>query len=288
MDFNTGRNRCLGSLLGVMIWAVLAGGAELSAGNAVAEISSEDYAAILTSYVDDHGMVDYKGLKTNRKPLDNFISSLSRLDPKLYDGWNDKEKIAFWINAYNALTLKAIVDHYPIEASLLKSFVYPKNSIRQIPGVWDKLTFAVMGRDITLDGIEHETLRAKFNEPRIHVALVCAAMGCPPLRNEPYTGAKLDAQLDDQAVKFLKNPEKLRIDRNNHRVYLSPILDWFGQDFVKTYGTDKDYSEFSGKERAVLNFVSRYLEPADKAFLLKGGFSIEYLKYDWSLNEKKI
>lgn len=272
-----------------MFWAmILAGGTELTAGTAIAEISFEDYAAILTSYIDDHGMVDYKGLKTNRKRVDNFISSLSHLDPKIHDGGNDKEKIAFWINAYNALTLKAIIDQYPIEASLLKSFVYPKNSIRQIPGVWDKLAFSVMGSDTTLDGIEHETLRAKFNEPRIHVALVCAAMGCPPLRNEPYTGAKLDAQMDDQVVKFLKNPEKFGIGRNNQKVYLSPILDWFGQDFVKTYGTDKDYSGFSGKERAVLNFVSPYLEPADIAYLLKVGFSIEYLKYDWSLNEKKI
>jgi Protein of unknown function, DUF547 len=289
MTFNTRRNRFFGSLFGIMFWTtILAGVAELSAGTATAEILLDDYAAILKSYVDDRGMVDYQGLKTNRKPLDNFISSLSHFDPKLYEDWNDKEKIAFWINAYNSLTLKAIIDHYPIEASFLKSFIYPKNSIRQIPGVWDKLTFAVMGNNMTLDGIEHSTLRVKFNEPRIHMALVCAAMGCPPLRNEPYTGAKLAARLDDQATKFLKNPEKLRIDRSNNKVHLSPIFDWFGQDFVKTYGTDKEFSGFSGKERAVLNFVSRYLEPADRAFLLKGGFSIEYLKYDWSLNEKKI
>ena len=289
MSVNTGTNRFFASLFGIMFWVViLVGGTELSVGSAIAEISFQDYAAVLTSYVDDHGMVDYKGLKANRRPLDNFALSLSRLDPKLYDGWNDREKIGFWINAYNALTLKAIIDHYPIEASLLKSFVYPKNSIRQIPGVWDKLTLAVMGRDIALDGIEHETLRAKFHEPRIHVALVCAAMGCPLLRNEPYTGAKLDSQLDDQATKFLKNPEKFRIDRNNQKVYLSPIFDWFGQDFVKTYGTDKEFSGVSDKERAVLNFVGRYLTPADKAYLLKGGFSIDYLKYDWALNENKI
>ncbi|MBI5248739.1 MAG: DUF547 domain-containing protein [Desulfomonile tiedjei] len=288
MTFNTGKNLLFASLFGIVFWAmILAGGTELTVGAAIADISVDDYAAALKSYLDDKGMVDYKGLKSNRKPLDDFISSLSSLDPKIYEGWNDKEKIAFWINAYNALTLKAIIDHYPIEASLLKSLVYPKNSIRQIPGVWDKLTFAVMGRDMTLDGIEHETLRAKFNEPRIHMALVCAAMGCPPLRNEPYITAKLDAQLDDQAAKFLRDPEKFRIDRSNDKVYLSSIFDWFGQDFVKTYGTDKEFKGFSEKERAVLSFVSSYLESADKAYLLKGGFSIEYLKYDWSLNEKK-
>jgi len=253
-----------------------------------APFSYDEYGKALKTYVDDHGMVDYKGLKADRKALDEFASAVSRLDPKLCDGWNEREQIAFWINAYNALTLQAIIDRYPIEASLLKSLVYPKNSIRQIPGVWDKLTFPVMGKDITLDGIEHATLRAQFNEPRIHVALVCAAMGCPPLRNEPYVGSKLDAQLDDQATKFLKDPKKFRIDPDNSKVYLSSIFDWFGEDFIKTYGTNAEFQGFSEKERAVLNFIGRYARPAGRAYLLKGGFAIEYLKYDWSLNEKKI
>jgi len=262
---------------------------ELSAGSsAAAAFSYDNYDKVLKTYVDDRGMVDYKGLKANRGPLDEFTASLSRLDPKVFDSWTDEEKIAFLINAYNALTLKAIVDHYPIEASLLKSLVYPKNSIRQIPGVWDKLTFRFMGRDMTLDGIEHGTLRANFNEPRIHVALVCAAKGCPPLRNEPYVGPKLDAQLDDQAAKFVKDRGKFRIDRDNNKVCLSSIFDWFGDDFVKTYGTDKEFSRFAEKERAVLNLIGRYVVPADRNYLLKGGFAIEYLKYDWSLNEKKI
>lgn len=253
-----------------------------------ASFSYDGYGNLLKSYVDAHGMVDYRGLKANRRPLDHFTSSMSRLDPRVYDGWNEKEKVAFWINAYNALTLKAIIDHYPIEASLLKSFVYPKNSIRQISGVWDKLPFSVMGRDITLDGIEHKVLRATFNEPRIHVALVCAAMGCPPLRNEPYADDKLESQLDDQATRFMKNAEKFRIDRNGNKVYLSPIFDWFGQDFVKNYGTGKGFPGFSEKEKAVLNFMTHYVEPADREYLLRGDFSLEYLKYDWSLNEKRL
>ncbi|MDQ7785364.1 MAG: DUF547 domain-containing protein [Desulfomonilaceae bacterium] len=245
------------------------------------------YGTVLQTYVDDEGMVNYRGLKENRKPLDEFTESMSRLDPKAYDAWADTDKIAFWINAYNALTLKAIIDHYPIKASFFKSFVYPANSIRQIPGVWDKITFSVMGRDVTLDGIEHEILRSEFNEPRIHVALVCAAMGCPPLRKEPYVGPQLDAQLDDQSAKFVKDPDKFRIDRTDNKVYLSSIFDWFGEDFVKTYGVTKDFSGFSEKQKAVLNFLSRYVEPAEKAYLVEGSFSIEYLKYDWSLNEKR-
>ncbi|MGA8830089.1 MAG: DUF547 domain-containing protein [Desulfomonilaceae bacterium] len=260
-------------------------------GQAIAETEKANfsfnlYGEILKQYVTDNGLVDYSGLKANRKPLDEFIASLSRLDPQVYDAWSDEEKIAFWINDYNALTLKAIIDHYPIKASFFESLIYPRNSIRQIPGVWDKLTFPVMGRELTLDGIEHGILRTKFDEPRIHMALVCAAMGCPPLRNEPYIAAKLNAQLDNQASNFLKNKNKFRIDLAANKVYLSPIFDWFGQDFIKNYGVEDEFSGFSAKQRAVLNFISRYVGLADKAFLMKDGFSIEYLNYDWSLNEK--
>ena len=249
--------------------------------------SYDAYGKLLNRYVDGQGMVDYSGLKADGTPLDNFVSNLSSIHPHMYENWNTKAKIAFWINAYNALTLKAIIDHYPIKASFFKYFIYPKNSIRQIPGVWDKLMFTVMGRDYTLDGIEHKVLRASFNEPRIHMALVCAAKGCPPLRNEPYTGPKLDSALDDQATKFLKNPDKFRIDRENRKVYLSPIFEWFGQDFVKNYGRGKEFPGFSERDKAILNFVSRYLGPNDQEYLSRGGFSLEYLKYDWSLNDKK-
>ena len=108
----------------------------------------------------------------------------------------------------------------------------------------------------------------------------------PPLKNEPFVESELDAQLNDQASKFLQNKEKFRIDLATNKVYLSQIFNWFGQDFVKNYVTDREFSGFSAKERAVLNFISRYVGLADKAFLMKDGFSIKYLNYDWSLNEK--
>jgi hypothetical protein len=249
--------------------------------------SYQDYADILRAHVDDRGIVDYAKLKENRGPLDAFAARIANLEPEVYDKWSEKQKIAFWINAYNALTLLAIIDHYPIKARFLASFRFPKNSIRQIPGVWDELQFKVMGRKITLDGIEHDTLRAKFNEPRIHMALVCAAMGCPPLRNRPYTGEKLDAQLDDQAARFLKNPDKFRIDRTGGYVYLSSIFKWFGEDFSKTYGTDT-FRGRSATEGAVLNFVSRYLTGRDKEFIESGNFRIVYLDYDWTLNDRIV
>ncbi|MBI4963612.1 MAG: DUF547 domain-containing protein [Desulfomonile tiedjei] len=247
--------------------------------------SYEDYAEILAAYVDDRGMVNYAALKEHRGRLDAFVQRIADLTPSTYDKWNDSEKIAFWINAYNALTLRAIVDHYPIKPGLLSSFRFPKNSIRQIPGVWDKLQFKVMGRQMTLDGIEHDTLRSKFDEPRIHLALVCAAMGCPPLRNEPFTGAKLELQLSDQTMRFLKDPDKFRIDGTGGYVYLSSIFKWFGEDFIKNYGTDK-FTDRGPSERAVLKFLGSSLKGRDKEFLEAGKYEIIYLAYDWVLNEK--
>jgi len=245
----------------------------------------------LGTYVDGSGMVDYKELKADRKKLDSFSASLGTLSAEIYENeWDEKAKIAFWINAYNALTLEAIIEHYPIKSSVIASLTYPKNSLRQIPGVWDKLEFKVMGKKRTLDNIEHDELRAKFNEPRIHVALVCAAMGCPPLRNESFTGKKLDTQLDDQVKRFLVDSKKFKIDRKSNVVYLSSIFKWFGeskQDFLKTYGTKEKFKDHSAARRSILNFVSKYVNDEDKKYLEDKKYTIKYLDYDWTLNEQK-
>ena len=252
-----------------------------------AGFSYDGYAKTLSAHVDGQGIVNYTGLKADRKGLDAFVSSLAALDPELFGKWSDKEKIAFWINAYNALTLRVIIDNYPIKASFFSALRFPQNSIRQIKGVWDEIQFPVMGRKMTLDNIEHDTLRSQFDEPRIHVALVCAALGCPPLRNEPYISAKLESQLDDQARRFFKDPDKFRVDREEGRglsfVYLQLVWGRFRQSLRSGKG-------FPGKgetERAVLNFASNHLDRDEKSYLEKGGYSISYLPYDWSLNEKQ-
>jgi hypothetical protein len=249
--------------------------------------SYADYATVLRTYVNGQGMVDYKAMLAHRQKLDAFASALGKLEPRVYAQWSEKDQIAFWINAYNALTMEAILTHYPIQSSWFKSLVFPQNSIGQIPGVWDKLQFIVMGRKATLDQIEHEILRKQFNEPRIHLALVCAAMGCPPLRNEPFIGSQLDEQLDDQARRFLSNPKMFRIEVSQGQVYLSPIFKWFGEDFVRTFGTDKELLGHGPAERAVLAFISRYLGAGDREYLAKGKYEVKYLDYDWSLNEQQ-
>jgi hypothetical protein len=267
------------------VWVLPLGKA--AAENAHQAFGYDDYAIVLRTYVDDQGMVNYRGLKADGRRLDAFTMAIETLDLKIYDRWTDREKIAFWINAYNALTLKAIVTHYPIQPSFFASLRFPKSSIRQIPGVWDELRFGVMGRKMTLDEIEHETLRRQFSEPRIHMALVCAAMGCPPLRSEPYLGDKLEAQLKDQTRRFLQNPLKFRIDQGGGRVHLSSIFKWFAEDFVKTYGTGEKFAGHNSTEQAVMNFVSQYLDGQERQYLATGRYHIAYLNYDWSLNEQK-
>ncbi len=234
----------------------------------------DDYAAVLKTYVSDRGLVDYKGLQANRQQLDAFNAAFAAVAPSTYSSWDEKQQIAFWINAYNAFTLQSIVDQNPL-----------KKSIRDIPGVWKWRKFKIAGQSKTLDNIEHNTLRVDFNEPRIHVALVCAAISCPPLRNEPYRAEKLDAQLDDQVRKFLNSPHGFRIDQKEGRVYLSSIFKWFGKDWKQSYSAEDKFTG-NASERAVLNFVSNYLSPQDREYLAQGDYKISYLNYDWSLNQQ--
>ena len=250
------------------------------------EFSYRDLSSVLRDFVDDDGQVDYRNLKAHADSLGAFSSAAGSLDRALYESWDEKEQLAFWINSYNAFTLQAIIDHYPIQSSFLASLRFPKNSIRQISGVWDELQFEVMGQKLTLDQIEHEILRRKFTEPRIHMALVCAAMSCPPLRNEPYQGHILDLQLDDQTRRFLRRAANFRIDRSQNTVYLSKILDWYGEDFVETYGSTESFSRYETIEGAVLNFISGYLSVDDQKFLSGRNKRVEYQDYDWSLNER--
>jgi len=254
----------------------------------VADTENWDYAelAAALNQVNSAGMVNYGALKENRHDLDEFSRRIAELESDTYSSWGRNEKIAFWINAYNGLTLLAIIENYPIKASLLGSLMYPKNSIRQIAGVWDDLKFTVLGEDVTLDYIEHSVLRKKFNEPRIHMALVCAAKSCPALRQEPFSGSRLDEQLDDQTRRFLKNSMKFRINRTQKVVYLSKIFDWFEKDFMDRYGTDQAYRGQEPAVNAVLNFVNSYLSHSDRAYLKDTEFEVSYLEYDWSLNEQ--
>lgn len=234
----------------------------------------QDYRQVLADYVDERGLVDYQGLQQNREQLDRFNQSLGAVSPATYGNWDQAEQIAFLINAYNAFTLQSIIDQEPLKAS-----------IRDIRGVWNRRKFNLAGSEKTLDNIEHDILRQEFNEPRIHVALVCAAKSCPPLRNEPYLPATLETQLADQTTKFAASPHGLQIDRQDNRVYLSAIFKWYGKDFIPSYGVA---AKFGGNEsqRAVLNYFSAQLNAQERQFLEQGNYQVKYLDYDWSLNQQ--
>lgn len=234
----------------------------------------DDYTNLLKTYVNDGGLVNYQGLQANRKPLDRFVAAISAVASETYQSWNDKTKLAFLINAYNALTLQSIIDRHPL----------PK-SIKDISGVWNRRKFQVAGAAKTLDNIEHDTIRKDFNEPRIHLALVCAAISCPPLLNEPYLPEKLDAQLNDRVRKFIASPHGFKLDRTQDRVELSSIYKWYGEDWITSYGINDKFTG-SKKERAVLNFLSRYLTVEARKYLEAGNYQIRYLDYDWSLNQQ--
>ncbi|MEL6157682.1 MAG: DUF547 domain-containing protein [Cyanobacteria bacterium J06554_11] len=246
--------------------------AQESTAAAAAQPNTPAFASVLSRYVDDKGLVDYAALQTDRQQLDAYNASLAIIESETYESWSDADKIAVLINAYNSLTLKSIIDESPI-----------KSSIKDIPGVWRFKRHNILQSAQTLNNIEHDILRADFNEPRIHAALVCAAISCPYLRQEPFTGENLDAQLDDQVRIFLSRPEVLEIDKENNEVKLSAIFDWFGEDWVPSFAPTEGFAG-NNDEKAVLNFISGYLDEADSAYLKAGGYRVRYSDYDWSLN----
>ncbi|ASC71397.1 hypothetical protein XM38_023490 [Halomicronema hongdechloris C2206] len=237
-------------------------------------LSYDDYATVLATYVDEQGLVDYRALQANPQPLTQFIDRLGAVAPDTYAAWSDADQIAFLINAYNAITLQSIINEDPL-----------KDSIKDIFGVWKIKRHTVAGQSLTLDAIEHDILRQEFSEPRIHAALVCAAQSCPPLRQAPYTGARLDQQLEDQVRRWLASPHGLQIDRDANRVAISAIFDWFGEDWQPRYAVESGFTG-NGKQRATLNFISQYVSPEQRAYLLQGDYTLDYLDYDWSLNRQ--
>ena len=247
------------------------------------------YNSLLNQYV-INARVNYEGFINSRAKFETFLRTLGSVDKDVFESWTEEQRLAFWINAYNAFTIKAIIDHYPIKRSftLVGIFYAPSNSILQIKGVWTKLQFRALGNMVTLDEIEHQILRKKFNEPRIHMAINCASISCPDLRNEAYTPEKLEEQLADASINFINNPDKgVYVNEQNGKVKLSKIFKWFGDDFINNYGSKKLFNNYSLKENAVLNFTSEYIESEEvKEYLMNNKLKIGYLGYDWHLNEQ--
>jgi len=237
-------------------------------------VDPADFTAVLARVVDERGMVDYEALQREPAQLDRYLQALADLSPERFASWSEAEQIALLINAYNALTLRSIIDHDPI-----------RPSIRAIPGVWKLRRHPLMGQRLTLDEIEHQILRREYNEPRIHAALVCAANSCPPLRREAFTGPQLERQLEDQTNRWLASAVGLRIDPAAGEVAISQIFQWFAEDWPRA---DPDAAPVPGheKESAVLHFIARHRPAGERQLLLGGAYWLSYLPYNWDLNRQ--
>ena len=245
----------------------------------------KDCEHIFATYVDKNGNVDYKTLRRKRGDLIRTARTFENVHPAEYLAWSKSEKIAFWTNAYNIFTLKVVIDNYPIQPHPLK-IIYPKNSIIHISGAWTKKYFDVMGIQYTLREIEREIILQKFKDPRTCLAFSYATMGGAYLRNEPYSAEKLEQQLDDQVKKFINSQRGMRIDRENKIIKLSDIFNWYKNDFITKYGDMKKFRDRPERIRAYFNCIEKYIPAEDLQALESVEYTVEFLKYDWQLNEQ--
>ncbi|MGE0041869.1 MAG: DUF547 domain-containing protein [Vicinamibacterales bacterium] len=237
---------------------------------------------ILDVYVRD-GLVYYRALRQERGSLDRYVAALGAVAPATLDGWSRERQIAFWMNAYDALVLKTVIDHYPIRG---RAEAYPPGSIRQIPGAFERQAFTVAGRRLTLDQIETDVL-AGFDDPRVFVGLGRGALGGGRLRSEAYDGTRLEAQLADAAAEVVTRRELVFVDRVDGTLDVNPIFSWRAEAFARAYA-DRAPAVFAARspiERAVVAFIQPNLVGAEAAFLEQNQFRMVYHDFDWRLND---
>jgi hypothetical protein len=223
----------------------------------VAQVNAQTsiFNDLLHKHVTEEGIVDYKSFKKDALKLDNYISYLERTSPE--KSWSQDQQKAFWINAYNAYTIKLILENHP-----LKSIMDIK---REGQTAW-KIPFAkIGGKTYTLDHIEHEILRKTLFDARIHVGVNCASGSCPKLSNIAFTEDNIDAELERLMKDFVN--DSLRNKISNKKIQISSIFDWFQDDFTK--------------KGSLISYLSTYSETK-----ISPKAKISYLKYDWTLNGK--
>ena len=206
------------------------------------------WTSFLQKYVTTNGNVNYKAIKTNEAKLNTYLNQFVKIAPQ--ESWSKNETLAYWINAYNAFTIKLIIDNYPIK------------SIKDIKNPWDKKFIPINGKMVSLNYIEHDMLR-KMNEPRIHFAINCASVSCPKLLNKAYLPETLDSQLD-VATKTFINSENNSIKQD--KLALSKIFKWFAEDFKK--------------KGSLIDFLNNYSKTK-----INSNPKIVYFVYNWDLNE---
>ncbi len=225
-------------------------------------VSHESFDALLQDYVDEKGLVNYKGLASERAKLKSYLQMLENNEPE--DSWTKDQQLAYWINAYNAFTLELILQHYPVKS------IRDIGAAIKIPFVntpWDIKFIKIGDEPIDLNKVEHGIIRKEFDEPRIHFALVCAAVSCPKLQRRAYLPESLDAQLTKAAKDFLSDTSKNEI-KSESKAELSKLFSWYRGDFTKKMSLEEYVSQFSEAK-------------------LERRASLDFKEYDWALNEQK-
>lgn len=215
------------------------------------------WTELLSKNVDSLGHVNYQGFIADKAKLHTYLCELEKEAPK--EDWTENEKLAYWINAYNAFTVELIVDNYPVQS--IKEL---GGKLFKVNTAWDKKFIKIEGERYDLNNIEHGIIRKDFSEPRIHFAVNCASVSCPKLRNEAYVGSKLDAQLDDQVRTFINDTTKNIIGTDTAK--LSKIFRWFKADFTQSMTLEE--------------FINQYTEAK-----LTENTVVDFFEYDWNLNE---
>jgi hypothetical protein len=214
--------------------------------------------SLLQKHVTEKGLVNYEGFVADSTRLNNYLDLLRQNHPN-EKHWSSEERLAYWINAYNAFTVKLVADHYPVGS--IKDI---KNGIPFVNTVWDIKFIEIEGQTYDLNNIEHGIIRPKFNEPPIHFAVNCAAISCPKLSNRAYTPKKLDAQLTRAAKSFLADEDKNKL--SSDAVQFSKIFTWYGGDFKKDGQT-------------LMGYINQYA-PIE----VNADATVSYLEYNWDLN----
>jgi Protein of unknown function, DUF547 len=262
---------------------------------AVAAVRAQDYQpspdlealhvpfdALLDIHVRD-GLVYYNALQADRARLTRYIASLNA--PAVVSGyasWDKDRQKAFWINAYNAFVLQTVVSHYPVRG---RASAYPSNSIRQIPGAFEKLPHTAAGKTVTLDQIE-TTVLAEFKDPRVFVALGRGAVGSGRLRSEAFSAKMVDRQLTQAKAQFATSPRHAKVDSLEGKVNISAILSWRSAAFIEEYADDSfDLPKREPIERAVIGFLRPHFLDAEEEFIKKNSFQLTYEPFDWRLND---
>ena len=234
---------------------------------------------VLKKHVADTGEVDYRALQLQQHDLAAYVDSLALISPKShgsrFSGTGDR--LAYWINAYNALVLKGVVAAYPV-ASVM--------GIVTEGWFFREQKFAVGGVEMTLDHLENRIIRPEFKDARIHFAINCAAASCPPLENRAFFGPTLEKRLEAATKRFSRTASHVRIDRDTQTVYLSKIMEWFAADFQADSSAPNQNGHRTLKPQ--LHFLLPYLPKRDAVYLRENpDISVIFVEYDWTLNDRE-